>query len=1132
MFVVGLVAATTVEAATISVPAGGNLQAALNAALPGDTILLQQGATYTGNFMLPVKDGATFITLQTSPAGLPVSGARISPADSALLAKLRSPNGAPALRTTPGAHHWRILLLEFLANAGGAGDIIALGDWGPQNSLAAVPYDLVIDRCYIHAAPGLPQKRGIALNSASTAVTSSYIAEIKSDWQDSQAIAGWNGPGPYTIENNYLEAAGENVMFGGGDPAIPNLVPSDIIIRNNVFAKQTVWRSQNWVVKNLFELKNARRVSIRNNVFEYNWQAAQSGFAILFTVRNQDGGCPWCQVEDVSFEDNIVRHVAAGVNILGFDDNYPSLQTRRITIRNNLFLDIDPARWGGNGYFLQLLDGPADVTVDHNTIIQEHAFGVLVADGAPTEGFTFTNNLIQHGTYGIIGTDHGPGLDTIAAYLPEAVVSSNVIAGANPDIYPPANLFPSVEQFRAQFMSYTAGDYRLVPGGTWIGAGTDGRDLGASLDTFASPTISPAWLNFSATKHGAGGALESVTAEQHVQVSFTGSAPDWTASADQPWVHLSNASGSGNGGFAVNIVNPENVLGASTNVSATITVSAPGLGVTTTLPVTLRVHLNPRDSLPPFGFLDTPLEGAADLTGSVAVTGWALDDIGLASVKIYRNCLNIDVPASCQRVGGHNVVFIGNAAFLPGARPDVEALHTTRPLAYRAGWGYLMLTNMLPHIPKRNPAGGGQGTITLYAFATDVEGMHALLGTKTITLNNDNGARPFGAIDTPAQGATVRGTFPNFGWALTPGAATIPRDGSTMRVVLDGMSIGTVTYDQCRLGPTNTPPVGTCQDDIATLFPGFTNIINGSGAIGSFDIDTTTLTNGLHTIAWGVVDDQDRNDGIGSRFFTVSNGSTLVADPTASLVGMTAESLMAAAETLDSRYVVDNGVLGRSGFNFSAPLETIEADDAGVRHVRITELGRLELQFNDHVTAGYLRANGTLRSLPPGSYLNADARQFMWAPGAGYIGTYELVFLHGHAQIAVNVTIEPKRAEIAGRMRGHIDLPAANAVVSGTFTIGGWALDLDAWQGSGVGAVHVWAQRRDVPAAEPIFLGSAAMGALRPDVANAVGPQFDRAGWGLAAPRLERGLYDITAYFWSTRTQRFEDARTVTVSLR
>lgn len=475
-----LVGAAQAMGATLQVPAGGDLQAALVNAQPGDTIMLAPGAMYTGNFTLPVKGGSSFITIQTNPRGLPESGERISPAEAPRLAKLRSPNNLPALQTADGAHHWRIILVEFVANAGGAGDIVALGSGGAgQISLASVPNNLTIDRCYIHGDPALGQKRGVALNSASTTITGSYISDIKVAGQDSQAIAGWNGPGPFTITNNYLEAAGENIMFGGSDPAIPNLVPSDITIESNTIAKPIAWRGQRWQVKNLLELKNARRVTIIANVFEYNWLAAQTGVPILFTVRNQDGKCPWCQVEQVTFKNNIVRHASGGVSILGYDNNHPSQQTRGITIKGNVFDDIDGQKWGGNGYFLQFVGEPRDVVVDHNTIIQDHAGGILTADGGPILGFVFTNNLIRHSTYGFKGSGSGTGNDTIRAYFPASQVTSNVIAEGDPSRYPPGNQFPSLAQFKSQFKSFATGDYHLLPNSPWLRAGTDGLSLGA-----------------------------------------------------------------------------------------------------------------------------------------------------------------------------------------------------------------------------------------------------------------------------------------------------------------------------------------------------------------------------------------------------------------------------------------------------------------------------------------------------------------------------------------------------------------------------------------------------------------------------------------------------------------------------
>jgi hypothetical protein len=479
---------------TIRVPAGGDLQEAINRARPGDTIVLDAGATYVGNFVLPLKTGGdAFTTIRSSAADsvLPGANQRIDTSYAPHLPKLRSPNGAPALSTAPGAHHYRLLFLEFQANANGFGDIVTLGDGSSaQNSLAQVPHDLIVDRCYVHGDPKLGQKRGIALNSAKTDIVNSYVSDIKAVGQDSQAVAGVNGPGPFTISNNYLEGAGENVMFGGSDPGIPNLVPSDITITNNHIAKPPAWRNEQWTVKNLLELKNARRVTISGNLLEYNWLAAQTGFAVLFTVRNQDGRCPWCQVEDVVFERNVLRHSAAGINILGHDDLKPSQQTRRITIRHNIFEDIDNKKWGGNGYFLLLTEEPRDIVVDHNTIIQPNAYGIVAVGGPPTLGFVFTNNLVRHNAYGLKGDDRASGLDTIRAYFPASSITANVIADGQERLYPRGNLFPSSAEFERQFVSYETGDYRLVSGSPWRGAGTDGADLGA-LSAVLQPPRQP-----------------------------------------------------------------------------------------------------------------------------------------------------------------------------------------------------------------------------------------------------------------------------------------------------------------------------------------------------------------------------------------------------------------------------------------------------------------------------------------------------------------------------------------------------------------------------------------------------------------------------------------------------------------
>ena len=188
-----------VEGATIVVGAADNLQAALNAAQPGDVLMLAAGATFTGNFTLPVKSGAGVITVRSAAADsqLPGAGVRMTPAYAALLPKIRSTNSAAALRTTAGAHHWRLQFLEFPWTLLGYGEILRIGEGStPQTALSQVPYEIEVDRVYVHGSPLYGQKRGIALNGRNVTIRNSYVSEIKAVGFDAQAIAGWNGPGP------------------------------------------------------------------------------------------------------------------------------------------------------------------------------------------------------------------------------------------------------------------------------------------------------------------------------------------------------------------------------------------------------------------------------------------------------------------------------------------------------------------------------------------------------------------------------------------------------------------------------------------------------------------------------------------------------------------------------------------------------------------------------------------------------------------------------------------------------------------------------------------------------------------------------------------------------------------------
>jgi hypothetical protein len=226
-------------------------------------------------------------------------------------------------------------------------------------------------------------------------------------------------------------------------------------------------------------------------------------------------------------------------------------------------------------------------------------------------------------------------------------------------------------------------------------------------------------------------------------------------------------------------------------------------------------------------------------------------------------------------------------------------------------------------------------------------------------------------------------------------------------------------------------------------------------------------------------------------------------------------------------------VWGRTGYDVNAPYTEVAADEASVRHVHIRDLGRLELWLGA-VEQGYLVATGTLRDLPPGSRLDIETGVFTWSPGLGYLGTYRLAFLRDGEQIPVDVTIRPMPPAAPGEaeIRMAVDVPRTGETVSGEIIVTGWALDSQAWTGSGIDAVHVWARRLDMAAAAPQFLGAAALGGARPDVAQVYGATFGTAGFSLTSDTMTTGIYDITVFVQSNRTGRWEDARTVRVTVR
>ena len=603
---VSLLSAGSADAATLTVCRSGcgysSFQAALNAATPGDTILLRAGETFVGNFTLPAKGSSTaFITIRSDAADsqLPPDGVRLVPSDRSgsntsrsLLPRLLGQGGVykttPVLRTAAGAHHYLLKFVEIDGSASeGYETIVRLGD---DKADTAIAHDIVMDRVYVHGHRYRGQKRGITLNGQTMSVLNSYVADVKAVLTDCQAIAGYNGAGPFDIVNNFLEASAENIMFGGSGPAISQLVPADIEIRRNHLYKPLSWQKDivaapasprasattggslssgthyfrvaalmvtgartatsvgsaqvsatvgssgavtlswsgvagadryriyrgttsgrqtvytdtsgagtsftykgtgetsgtppttgtRWVVKNLLELKNAERVTIEGNIMENVWKAGQAGYAIMLTPRNASGTAYWSRVQDVMIANNVVRRASGAVNITGYDDSGTSGRTKRITVRNNLFYDIDPVKYGGLAKAFLLGDGPDTVTMDRNTVVHNNS-AVVHGYGDPTTGFRFSNNNTIHNRYGIMGDGAQPGNYALNMYFPSAIVTCNILAGGSASAYPATNKFPSVSDWNASFAGPSTGDYSLRSGSVVAQLGCDGVAPGANF---------------------------------------------------------------------------------------------------------------------------------------------------------------------------------------------------------------------------------------------------------------------------------------------------------------------------------------------------------------------------------------------------------------------------------------------------------------------------------------------------------------------------------------------------------------------------------------------------------------------------------------------------------------------------
>ena len=538
------VANTPAPGNTVTVKAGGDFQAALNNANCGDTIQLQAAATFNGFFRFPAKscDDNHWIIVRTSAddSALPAEGTRLTPcyagvaslparpviqcaSTTNVLARLTAPIGNGPIIFSSGANHYRLIGLEVTRPAG-SGIIYSLASVAHGGTAS----NIIFDRVWLHGTAQDETGKGIDLGGTGyVSVVDSFLTDfhcisVTGACTDAHAIGagGGNPVGPYKIVDNFLEAAGENVMFGGAQSAT---TPADIEISHNHFFKPLIWmpgqpgfvggaNGRAFIVKNLFEVKNAQRILLEANIMEYSWGGfSQKGYAILLTPKNQAGPngtnlCPICQVTDVTIRYNMLSHLGAGLQIANAlsDNGAPALDGQRYSIHDITIDDIDSVKYNGSGRVAEVMMGPApllqNVSIDHITAFAPSG---LVAVGGPLgarmKNVTFTNSIVTAGAYPVWTTGGGanncaysdkPVTTFNACFGPSSFLRNAVIGVPSayaPSVWPTGNFFVS-HPVLTQFVNFTEGNYQLLSTSPYHNAGTDGKDLGADVSTIASET--------------------------------------------------------------------------------------------------------------------------------------------------------------------------------------------------------------------------------------------------------------------------------------------------------------------------------------------------------------------------------------------------------------------------------------------------------------------------------------------------------------------------------------------------------------------------------------------------------------------------------------------------------------------
>ncbi|MDB5254368.1 MAG: hypothetical protein JWL80_434 [Parcubacteria group bacterium] len=415
-----------------------DLQAAINSANPGDTIMLKAGEVFAGTFTLPNKSNPQnkWIVIESSDIAQLPEGKRVALSDAVHMPTITAGTSMPhiAILTQSKANYYRFNGIRFVPTDGMfATALIRIGDSNvPETKVSDLPHHIIFDRVIVSGEPTLGGRRGFMLNGRILAVINSYVNGWREKGADSQAIAGWNGAEGYKIDNNYLEAAGENVAFGGGTSSINGLNPSDMEITRNYFYKPIAWKSDSWIVKNLFELKVGERVLLEGNVLDGSWAGEQGGKAINLKSTTQDP-IGYSHTGDITIRYNLFRNIGAFISLVGIYPG-PAQPLNNVNITQNIVENINIPPYTGDS-FLFLIGASTpnikNLSITHNTMTTSGPLNAAMSlDPGSATDVEIRDNIFTAGTYGIKAPGKSSGTPSLDSGFSNYSFVNNVLTTA------------------------------------------------------------------------------------------------------------------------------------------------------------------------------------------------------------------------------------------------------------------------------------------------------------------------------------------------------------------------------------------------------------------------------------------------------------------------------------------------------------------------------------------------------------------------------------------------------------------------------------------------------------------------------------------------------------------------------